>query len=283
MSSLFFLDAPQLPGVKVSSASFEFIMATTRKKAAKKPKAKTSSPLAKKSRPKQAQSTEQLRRERDEALEQLAAASDILRMIARSPTDLQPVLDAIAESAAKLCDAADAVVWRVDGDVFRPVSHFGAIPTRVGRGQGVTRGTAVGRAVVDRQTIHIQDLAEAAKTEFPGSEPFQKRTGTRTFLCTPMLREGVPIGLIAIRRTEVRPFTERQIKLLETFADQAVIAIENVRLFQELNESLEQQTATSEILGVIASSPTDIQPVLDTVAESAARLCEANDALIRAR
>ena len=245
-------------------------MATTRR-SSKKTTAKARSLVAKKSQPK-----EELKRERDEALEQLAAASDILRMIARAPTDLQPVLDAIAESAAKLCDAADAVVWRFDGDVFRPASHFGAIPTRigdrhpgisgevgVGRGQEVTRGTAVGRAFLDRQTIHIKDLAEAAKTEFPGSEPFQKRTGTRTFLCTPMLREGVPIGLIAIRRTEVRSFTERQIKLLETFADQAVIAIENVRLFQELTESLEQQTATSEILGVIASSPTDIQPVLN--------------------
>ena len=257
-----------------------FLMATTSKKGADKTKVKARNRSLKKSQPKHPEATKELRRERDEALEQLAAASDILRMIARSPTDLQPVLDAIAESAAKLCDAADAVVWRVDGDVFRPVSHFGAVPTRVGRGQGVTRGTAVGRAILDRQTIHIEDLAEAAKTEFPGSEPFQKRTGTRTFLCTPMFREGVPIGLIAIRRTEVRPFTERQIKLLETFADQAVIAIENVRLFQELKEALEQQTATSEILGVIASSPTDIQPVLDAVAQSAARLCDAKDAVV---
>jgi hypothetical protein len=110
-------------------------MATTRKKGGRKTKPKPRHHLPKKSQPKQAPATEELKRERDEALEQLAAASDILRMIARSPTDLQPVLDAIAESAAKLCDAADAVVWRVDGDVFRPVSHFGAVPTRVGRGQ----------------------------------------------------------------------------------------------------------------------------------------------------
>ena len=104
---------------------------------------------------------------------------------------------------------------------------------------------------------------------------FARSVGVRTVLATPLLREGIPIGAIHIRRMEVRPFTEKQIKLLETFAAQAVIAIENVRLFQELKESLEQQTATSEILGVIASSPTDIQPVLDVVAENAARFCEA--------
>ena len=119
------------------------------------------------------------------------------------------------------------------------------------------------------------------ETEFGVRQSMRKqRTGTRTVLVAPLLREGVAIGVIAIRRKEVRPFSDRQIKLLETFADQAVIAIENVRLFNELKESLEQQTATSEILGVIASSPTDIQPVLDVVALNAARLCEANDAVI---
>ena len=137
-----------------------------------------------------------------------------------------------------------------------------------------------GRAVIDRQTVHVNDLAAESDAEFGGSKTTQQRTGTRTMLVMPLLREDVAIGTIAIRRPEVRPFSEKQIALLKTFADQAVIAIENVRLFQELKESLEQQTATSEILGVIASSPTDIQPVLDVVAENAARLCEASDALI---
>src|SRR5262249_48102434 len=122
-----------------------------------------------------------------------------------------------------------------------------------------------GRAILNGETVHVHDMQEAVD-EFP--ESIAGRVGVRTFLSTPMLREGIPIGVINIRRTEVRPFSEKQIKLLETFAAQSVIAIENVRLFQELKESLEQQTATSEILGVIASSPTDIQPVLDVVAEN---------------
>ncbi len=132
--------------------------------------------------------------------------------------------------------------------------------------------------MIDRRTLHIHDLAALPEDDFRAG--FARSLGVRTVLATPLLREGIPIGTIHIRRMEVRPFTEKQIKLLETFAAQAVIAIENVRLFQELKESLEQQTATSEILGVIASSPTDIQPVLDVVAENAARLCEASDALI---
>src|SRR5499433_178497 len=255
-------------------------MKTPSKRPSKKPNTNASGP--KESRPKQTQVIEQLKQERDEAREQLAAASDILRMIARSPADLQLVLDAIAESAAKLCDAADAAVWRVDGDVIRQSAHFGPIAIQLTRGEGypITRDTPPTRAVVDRQTIHVHDL-RVAESEFPGSKTVGIASGLRTVLATPLLRDGLAIGSIQIRRTEVRPFTERQIKLLETFADQAVIALENVRLFQELKESLEQQTATSEILGVIASSPTDIQPVLDAVAENAARLCNSTDAQIR--
>src|SRR5215470_12015963 len=255
-------------------------MATTKKRAVKKPKAKASGP--KESRPKQTQVIKQLKQERDEAREQLAAASDILGMIARSPADLQLVLDAIAESAAKLCDAADAAVWRVDGDVIRQSAHFGPIAIQLTRGEGypITRDTPPTRAVVDRQTIHVHDL-RVAESEFPGSKTLGIASGLRTVLATPLLRDGLAIGSIQIRRTEVRPFTERQIKLLETFANQAVIAIQNVRLFQELKESLEQQTATSDVLRVIAGSPTELEPVLDAVTESAVKLAGAKHGHIR--
>ncbi|MCZ6563795.1 MAG: GAF domain-containing protein, partial [Deltaproteobacteria bacterium] len=218
-------------------------------------------------------------RDLTEALEQQTATSEILRVIASSPTDIQPVLDVVAESAARLCEANDAVIQRIDGDVLRPAAHYGAI-LNPEMPHPVSRGIPMGRAVIERQTIHVNDITAEVETEFPEAKARVQLTGTRTILVTPLLREGVPIGVVVVRRTEVRPFSEKQIALLKTFADQAVIAIENVRLFQELTESLEQQTATSKILGVIASSPTDVQPVLDVVAERAARLCEANDSLI---
>jgi GAF domain-containing protein len=214
-----------------------------------------------------------------EGLEQQTAASEILRVIASSPTNLQPVLDVVAENAARLCQADDAVIFRIEGDTLRCVTNYGPMPVTEMR-RPIVRGSPGGRAVVDRQAIHVHDIAAEVESEFPDYKHVQQRTGTRTVLATPLLRESIPIGVIFIRRTEVRPFTDKQIKLLETFADQAVIALENVRLFQELKESLEQQTGTSEILGVIASSPTDIQPVLDAVAANAARLCEAADAQI---
>src|SRR6266542_2484025 len=222
-------------------------------------------------------------RDLTEALEQQTATSEILRVIASSPANLQPVLDVVAENAARLCDARDAVISRVDSDRYsRTMASHGSIPVprEIVQASPLTRSTPAGRAFLDRKTIHVHDLAAELETEFPESKTRQQFSGSRTILATPLLREGVAIGTMVIRRTEVRPFTEKQIKLLKTFADQAVIAIENVRLFNELKESLEQQTATSEILGVIASSPTDIQPVLDVVAQNAARLCNASDAAI---
>ena len=221
-------------------------------------------------------------RELTEALEQQTATSKILEVIASSPTDVQPVLNAVAESAARLCDAKDAVIYRVDGDVFQPVAIWGPIPIR-STPLPVTRGSTAGRAVVDRRTVHIHDIEAESETDFPDIDKTGSRGGSRarTRLAVPLLREGVALGAILVRRMEVRPFTDKQSVLLQTFASQAVIAIENVRLFQELKESLEQQTATSEILGVIASSPTDIQPVLDTIAKNAALVCGSYDALIR--
>ena len=205
------------------------------------------------------------------------------------------MLDAIAERAAKLCEAEDAAIYRVDGSFSRVAAHFGPIPLSHAADEAriIDRGRPPGRAIVDRQTIHVHDL-RAAEAEFPGAKTYGITVGLRSVLSTPLLREGVAIGAIYIRRTEVRPFTDKQIALLKTFADQAVIAIENARLFQELGDkttSLNHPTPNcakhwnsklqrAEILGVIASSPTDIQPVLNAVAESAARLCESVDAQI---
>ena len=164
-------------------------------------------------------------------MEQQTATSEILGVIASSPTDIQPVLDVVAENAARLCEADDALIRRLDGNVIRLVAHYGRIPPGGGPDPLVSRGSVPGRAIIDRQAIHVHDLT-AEVNEFPETKLYQKHSGARTFLSMPMLREGTPIGVINIRRLEVRPFSEKHIALLKTFADQAVIAIENVRLVQ---------------------------------------------------
>src|SRR5262245_56938633 len=223
-----------------------------------------------------------------ESHEQQTATSEILRVISSSPTELQPVLDALVKSAARFCAADDALIHRLEGDGLQIVAaHHGPIPTPAGFVTPV-HGTASGRSVLERRAVHVADIAAEAEM-FPEESAIARALGFRTMLSVPLLREGVPLGTIVLRRSAVEPFSEKQIALLQTFADQAVIAIENVRLFTELqekngaltrahaqvSEALEQQTAASEILRVIASSPTDVQRVFDTIAEHAWRLCDA--------
>src|SRR5262249_35136524 len=193
-------------------------------------------------------------------------------------------LDALVESAARLCNAYDAAIFQVFGDGLRLVAHHGQIPTPGPVGQltlSLVRGLIIGRAVIDRRTIQVADtLAEA--DECPESRKNALREGWRTVLVVPLVHAGEAIGAIVIRRAEVRPFTERQIELVNTFADQAVIAIENTRLFEEvkaqtrnLSIALQRQTATSEILGIISASPGQLEPVFNAILERARELCAA--------
>src|SRR5262249_50716784 len=184
------------------------------------------------------------------------ATAEILRVISSSPTDVQPVLDVMAESAARLCEAADASVFRVEGDRIRLVAQRSTMPHGpVGEWTlPLVREGVAGRSVIDARTVHLADVTAEAE-EFPVTIPNARRVGFRSMLSVPLVRDGVGIGAIQVFRREARLFSERQVALLQTFADQAVIAIENVRLFNETKETLERQTATSEILRVISSSP----------------------------
>jgi signal transduction histidine kinase len=203
------------------------------------------------------------------------ATSEVLKVISRSTFDLQPVLETLIENATKLCDATHGVIFRYDGKIFRAGSVYSGSPEfrefvrqlelRPGR------ESVVGRIGLDPRPVHILDVLADPDYYQPDA---QRLGGWRTVLGIPMLREGVLIGSFFVWRTEVRAFTDKQIELVTTFADQAVIAIENVRLFSELEGRNRDLTATAEILRVISSSPTDVQPVFDTIVRSAVRLCD---------
>src|ERR1044071_1442190 len=177
-----------------------------------------------------------------ESLAQQTATSEILGVIASSPNDVQPVLNVVAERAARLCDAYDALIGRVEGNDFKVVAHYGSVAVPQIHFP-ISRGFPGSRAVIDRQTIHVHDITLEVESEFTESPMVYELSGTRTILATPLLREAHSIGAIVIRRLEVRPFSDKQIEWLKTFADQAVIAIENVRLFQEIQEENEQLEA----------------------------------------
>jgi len=224
-----------------------------------------------------------------EALEQQTATSEILKVISSSPSDARPVFDAIVQNAVRLCGAFNGTVFRFDGSLIHVAAHHNFAPEAADVVHRVfpipaDRGSVTGRAILTRSVIHLPDLLSDAEH----TRPELREAGFRAILAVPMLRDGVPIGAITVTRRQPEPFSGGEIELLQTFADQAVIAIENVRLFTELqeknqavtqahaqvSEALEQQTATAEILRVISGSQTDIQPVFDTIVKSAARLCD---------
>src|SRR6516162_9602450 len=256
-----------------------------RRRKAEMPKHGAAPKLRRRNSPVAAQETEVARRtrERDEALEQLSealkqqtAASEVLRLISGSPGKLGAVFDAILVNATRLCEARFGILLLWEGDAFRTVALHNAPPAFV----EVIRPapvTSLGRLVATKQVDHVADMrAEKGYVErHPGPVSIVELAGARTVINMPMLKEDELIGAVAIYRQEVRPFTDKQIALVQNFAAQAVIAIENTRLLNELRQSLEQQTATSAVLSVISSSPGELEPVFQNLLSNATRLCEA--------
>ena len=231
-------------------------------------------------------------RDLEESLEYQTATSDVLNVISRSTADVQPVLDTVAETAARLCDADSATVLAREGEVYRYVSSSFSIAEpefwAALRQRTIVpgRNSVAGRAALEGRVVHVADI----RADPEHANPEAVAAGRRSMLAVPLLREGTVVGVIGLGRKRVQPFTERQIELVRTFADQAVIAMENARLLGELQartrdleESLEYQTATSEVLNVISRSTADVQPVLDTVVETAARLCGSDSATVLTR
>ena len=229
-------------------------------------------------------SSTEARAERDEARRQQTATADVLKVISRSQVDLQAVFETLVDLAARLCRAERATILRLNGDCFTLAASYGmpadfreylqANPIRL------DRGSLSGRAALECRPVHVPDVL--ADPDFTQHET-QKLGGFRSALAAPLMREGSAIGSIFLTRAAVDPFTQQEIELITTFADQAVIAIENARLFEEvqartrdLSESLEYQTATSDVLKAISRSTFDLQPVLDTLVETAVRLCHAD-------
>ncbi|THD68150.1 MAG: GAF domain-containing protein [Bradyrhizobium sp.] len=219
-----------------------------------------------------------------EALTYQTGSSNILSVIASSPTDVGPVLQAIVESACELCQAYDAIVLLKDGDQLRFSAHHGPIMVEADKWP-INRSWTAGRAFLERKPVHVRDLLSDEGSDFPDAQELSRRggtTGLRSILGVPLLREGESIGAIVLRRIEVHPFSDKQISLLQTFADQAVIAIGNVRMFDEvqartrdLSESLQFQTATSDVLKVISSSPGKLEPVFISMLKNAVNICDA--------
>ncbi len=222
-----------------------------------------------------------------EALERQTATSEILRVIADSPTDIQPVLETVAKNAARLCEANDVQIYKVDSSMLRQVTHYGPLPAlQDGEALPLTPGLITGRAVLERKTIHIEDMEKLSESEYPESVSLQRRLGHRTAIATPLLREGNAIGAIVVRRNEVRPFTEKQIALLATFADQAAIAIENARLFNEtarLLKETEQRAAELTIINSVQAglvARMDMQSIYELVGDKVRDVFDAQSVLI---
>jgi len=228
-------------------------------------------------------------RELTEALDQQTATSEVLSVISSSPTDVQAVLDAVVASAARLCEALAAVLVLRDGDVVVNRAHSWPLgAANIGQRLPLNRRWVTGRAVLEARTIHVPDLLDS--DEYPEGKEMALRWGHRATLVVPLLRDATAIGAILVRRREARPFTDKQIELVSNFAKQVLIAIENTRLLNELrqrsddlSEALEQQTATSEVLRVISSSPGELAPVFESLLANAKRLCGAKFGILLLR